>query len=412
MSRMKKANVLFAASALLFAAAFCWRLSHEGAAASCLYFLAQSALIGCAADWFATAALFRRPLGIPFHTALIPRNRARIIASVRRAAETRLLRPGTWDRFFEKESASERLRIFLETETGRKALATASDFAAKEILKKVLAARAGIAEKAAKEWRDAAETAAAPFLTWFLLEERTDTWLQKLLRAGAEYAESAKAKRRVALFLQEFTEAQKENPLVAMAVAMGETMGVIDYDDMADALCRSLRQKIEDILQAGSPEFVEISAHFRVALQTVSESEAGRDVWDRAVREAAGKCPLEARIEQMVSALCTTEAARSALSAWLFAALADGAREFLQNEEQATRLDAAVRALLVSVARREEQFAGDTMEAALAGYDEARLNHFIYSRTEEELGSIRINGAIVAALAGGMLYAAVVFARG
>src|SRR5262249_6785063 len=41
------------------------------------------ALVGGLADWFAVRALFVHPFGIPFpHTALIPRNRHRIISEI------------------------------------------------------------------------------------------------------------------------------------------------------------------------------------------------------------------------------------------------------------------------------------------------------------------------------------------
>ena len=40
--------------------------------------LAGAALIGGLADWYAVTALFRRPLGISFKTALIPNSKERI----------------------------------------------------------------------------------------------------------------------------------------------------------------------------------------------------------------------------------------------------------------------------------------------------------------------------------------------
>ncbi len=44
---------------------------------------AEAAMVGALADWFAVTALFRRPLGLPIpHTAIIPRNKDRIGASV------------------------------------------------------------------------------------------------------------------------------------------------------------------------------------------------------------------------------------------------------------------------------------------------------------------------------------------
>lgn len=50
-----------------------------------------AAMVGGAADWFAVTALFRRPLGICFKTAVIPRNRARISRDIIDMLENRLL---------------------------------------------------------------------------------------------------------------------------------------------------------------------------------------------------------------------------------------------------------------------------------------------------------------------------------
>src|SRR6476660_8776330 len=48
----------------------------------------EAALVGGLADWFAVRALFAHPFGIPFpHSALIPRNRQRIVAELRSLVE-------------------------------------------------------------------------------------------------------------------------------------------------------------------------------------------------------------------------------------------------------------------------------------------------------------------------------------
>src|ERR1041385_8606747 len=52
----------------------------------------EAALVGGLADWFAVRALFAHPFGIPFpHSALIPRNRLRIVAEVRNLVENEWL---------------------------------------------------------------------------------------------------------------------------------------------------------------------------------------------------------------------------------------------------------------------------------------------------------------------------------
>ncbi|WP_217597988.1 DUF445 domain-containing protein [Cohnella sp. GbtcB17] len=52
----------------------------------------EAGLVGGLADWFADTALFRHPPGIPIpHTALLPRNRDKVVRSLIQAIETELL---------------------------------------------------------------------------------------------------------------------------------------------------------------------------------------------------------------------------------------------------------------------------------------------------------------------------------
>src|SRR5690606_2714867 len=75
------------ATGLLLAMAVLFLLSHwmraEHAWLAWVGAFAEAAMVGALADWFAVTALFRRPLGLPIpHTAIIPRNKDRIGASV------------------------------------------------------------------------------------------------------------------------------------------------------------------------------------------------------------------------------------------------------------------------------------------------------------------------------------------
>ena len=55
---------------------------------------AEAALVGGLADWFAVTALFRHPLGIPIpHTAIVPRNQARIGSTLGRFVASNFLKP-------------------------------------------------------------------------------------------------------------------------------------------------------------------------------------------------------------------------------------------------------------------------------------------------------------------------------
>jgi len=63
-----------------------------------LYYVArtsEAAMIGAIADWFAVVALFRHPLGLRFlpHTAILPRNKARIAEGLSQFIQQNFLSP-------------------------------------------------------------------------------------------------------------------------------------------------------------------------------------------------------------------------------------------------------------------------------------------------------------------------------
>src|SRR5881398_2168685 len=84
------ATLLLVGTAALYAVARHYEPAHWawGYVAS----FAAAATVGGLADWYAVVALFRRPLGLPIpHTAIIPRNHARIADNLGAFIETNFL---------------------------------------------------------------------------------------------------------------------------------------------------------------------------------------------------------------------------------------------------------------------------------------------------------------------------------
>ncbi|MHB1114045.1 MAG: DUF445 domain-containing protein, partial [Acidovorax defluvii] len=69
-------------------------LVERGLLLDCVKAMAEAAMVGALADWFAVVALFRRPLGLPIpHTAVIPRNKDRIGVNLAAFVRDRFLDP-------------------------------------------------------------------------------------------------------------------------------------------------------------------------------------------------------------------------------------------------------------------------------------------------------------------------------
>ena len=78
-----KADVALISSALFFLLALYLHLHLPSAFwTDGLLMVSEAALVGGVADWFAVTALFRRPLGFPYHTAILPRRRDSFIHAI------------------------------------------------------------------------------------------------------------------------------------------------------------------------------------------------------------------------------------------------------------------------------------------------------------------------------------------
>ena len=78
-----KADVALISSALFFLLALYLHLHLPSVIwTDGLLMVSEAALVGGVADWFAVTALFRRPLGFPYHTAILPRRRDSFIHAI------------------------------------------------------------------------------------------------------------------------------------------------------------------------------------------------------------------------------------------------------------------------------------------------------------------------------------------
>jgi uncharacterized membrane-anchored protein YjiN (DUF445 family) len=76
--------------------------------------MAEAGMVGGLADWFAVEALFRRPLGLPIpHTALLSRNQARAARNVGRFFETHFLEPSALEARVRRIEPARRLSAWM-----------------------------------------------------------------------------------------------------------------------------------------------------------------------------------------------------------------------------------------------------------------------------------------------------------
>lgn len=112
-----KATLILGIASLGFIMGYPFNHTFLGALISSCF---SAAMIGGIADWFGVTALFRKPLGIPFRTEIIPRSRDKIFNSLVHMVEDELLTKEMLKKKIEKSNMSGKLILYLEKYEGKK----------------------------------------------------------------------------------------------------------------------------------------------------------------------------------------------------------------------------------------------------------------------------------------------------
>ncbi len=409
MRNQRIANIIFGASACLFGAAFYVRLHDESLWASIFYFAAQSAFIGGAADWFAVTAIFRKPLGFPFHTALIPRSRGRIIRKIRTMMEEKLVRPALWKGLIAGFSISAAIRDARKTETGRKVEKRAAN-ALTALIAKALEEQKIMSGLIQERMAETGEKKLIETLKASLACRETAERLFPLgLDAGIKLCKVPAVRAAIVSALHQWTDSQKTNPLIGMAISMGESMGLIHYEDMADS-----------ILEAGAGMFAawksEEDSHYSLRKDKfcqlwadIIQTEAANRCIEQIVHGVMHEFPMEEFMQNVRASLSSEWDNKGQPAAMEM--VGETIQVVLDDPAISEKLDQEAQSLLLNLALYEHAFLGETAETVLKNYDDEKLNQFIESKVGEELGWIRINGSIVAAVTGLFLFAGLMMVK-
>ena len=363
---------------------------------------AKAGFVGGVADWFAVTALFRHPLGLPIpHTAIIPREKARLGHALGRFMARHVVTGEEVNRLLGKLDVAEILRLLLTDEAVVKPLA------------------AGL-------------TAAVPRALTTIEDGRARRTLARLL---PRLAGGPAAGRLAARTLRALVDGGRHQEVLGFILAKLR-IGMLEREEQ-------LRQMIEDRVRDQGGRLVGWAIGASVATRVLATVNAEMDRMDpngSEVRQAFDEWARReiARLEEDPErAAAMGRAVRRVMThdtvqAWskdvwlrLRAALeADAARpngriealveESLRNLAGLLSTDAALRARLQRTAERlvtkllpaaQGQLAGFIADV-VASWDTKTLTERLELRVGRDLQFVRVNGTVVGFLVGGGAYAA------
>lgn len=406
MKRYKTANRIFLASAILFVIAIGVHCFCENPLAGLFYFLAQSCLIGCFADWFAVEALFRNRLHLPLFKPLIPANREAVLRQLQETVEGKLVGKETFTDLLKNFS----LIQFIEKEAEGSVKDIETDLARSggELLLGFMENHKKDLSRWIRQGVDNVRVSLGFYLREKALEGNyTEQFLDKLLEEAQRAVKSDQMKQIITNKLEKLGENRERGFLERLVYSFAKFTNTVDYEDMAEAFLAALSERIElwrvDIhLSQNAPERMECCC------RSLPETEEAEKALVHFAEELYQSVSVEEKADALYNSLYEKWAAGDQFEKRfvpkLRAMLHNTIQSVAENEKLRTGIDESARALGGNILEEEYPHISSVTADILKKFKDSDLNEFIEAKVHKELEGIRINGAVVGLVAGAVLY--------
>ena len=391
-----KADKTLLAAAVMFVFSLCMNIQYpDNVLAKGFVFCMEAALVGGIADWFAVTALFEKPLGFPYHTAILPRRRQQFMDATGEMlkkeffSQKKLLSKAKGMDFgaiiaakLAEEAVQDKLAevIFDRTDSFFKSKA---DVLAGEIYEKIQKYPAdSLIEELGSGLEDSPRAQAA---------------LREAACRLYSRAESNEFKSYVIAELEAFKEKKLSGRAAMMMAGMAQSMNILNIPEAAGLVQRHILQLLEELMVAGSDRqrivlaaFADSLKIFKENLEIKQELEALKKnlLSERTIRMCIASLSIqENRVDEDTRLLI-----RQAIAHW--AALLSES-EPLKLEVSRLCYDVAARGLL-----QAQDMLGNIVREVLATMTDKQVNSLVYDKVETDLLWIRMNGSIVGASIG------------
>lgn len=362
---------------------------------------AKAGLVGGLADWFAVTALFRRPLGLPIpHTAIIPREKARLGQALGRFVSRHVINPDEVSRVLRRFDVGNFVRLLLQDPSISgplarslaammpRILATVEDGRARRTLARIIPRLAGGPEAGrvvARALRGLVEGGRHQDVLTFVLER---------LRLGMIARED-----QLRAFISERVR-EEGGRLVGWALGASiatRVLGVVNTE-----LARLGPEDSE--LRAAFDEWV------RREITAMEEDPERARAIGRSVRDVISHETVQAWTWDVWARLRVALEADAARPNGRTVALLEGAIANLgemiaRDEPTRARLQRTAERLAAGLLPAAQGQIADFIAEVVGNWDTATITERLELRVGRDLQYVRMNGTLVGFLAGGALFA-------
>ena len=415
----------------VFLLALCVHLQYPGrVVGEGFLFCAEAALVGGIADWFAVTALFRKPLGFPYHTAILPRRRDSFIRASEQMIKQEFFSRRKIFHHLEKLHLMPMLLGWLQQpETEAQVTRRLQHYARDLILRQdSLKQAAFLAQQVRQTLTQVQPVAFLAALGRWLHESGRD---KELLAYSTQYlrplAASEEVHQGIQQMLEDYGREQTQGGWAQFFAGLAEAAGAIDYEEAATLMQRQLLSLLDELGDEDSEQQRELLDLFYEKAGVLAAEPEFRQLLRELKDSLLADVPFEQVIGETLTRVRQHFAADQARAvdpvAERLPQLHSRLQKLLEQEYERTltlvqtdeRLRRMLEHFLYDVIARSalhaQSLIGPIVEHVLGRLTDEQLNHLVYDKVEPDLLWIRMNGSIVGALIGLLLFMVLHFAQ-
>lgn len=366
----------------------------------------EAGLVGGLADWFAVTALFRHPLGLPIpHTALLPKNRQKIIAKIISMIENDWLT---------KESIREKINSFhftnmlfaiidreIHTETVRNNVIAVI----KHLINMVNIKKAApIVEKELKNQLNNLDVKQyLPLLIdQITLRKYDEKTLDFILKEIDDWAKKDSTKYRLGGMAVEMIENIKADGL--MQFALRSFSNLINEEKLGNIIQSLIIKGVDSYRDPFNQNRQTLLIHIHQKLQNIKDDEKIQEELNQFKTQLIERWEAE---EKIIGFL--TEAQQKALAyveepsfygEYILPFIKDGLSEINTDPDKNEQLEAWIKQQIANFVDKHHSKVGKLVEENLGRLDTKTLVTMIETNVGKDLQWIRVNGAVCGFLIG------------
>lgn len=392
-----KADRTLLAAAVIFLFALCLQVQYPGNVfAAGFLFCAEAALVGGIADWFAVTALFEKPLGFPWHTAILPRRRQSFIEATGRMLQRE---------FFGKKALVAKVK---RIDFAGKLLGWLERPESRQLVAKWLADRG-------RNWLEAQEGTSlsgvlAARLGDLAAGSMTPERIRSFLLYGAKELESVARQPefadKIEAGLDEYIESKLQGPMAMMMAGFAQSVNVLNTEEAAGLIKDRCILFLERVQQEESEEAEQLQAMAEKISCFLQKNFAARQELDHAVLNSVQRLNLNEYLFNATDERDILDGQLQELAGSIVQVVYGMLREnsSLQREVSGICYQLAARGVM-----QAQEMLGSIAGDVLGTMTDEQINRLVYDKAEPDLLWIRMNGSIVGAAIGLVIFAVMQF---